>query len=120
MWNTKLFWIEDFGREKLDIPDYPNRGLFYAVLRIKGSNYKPAIFVSTVHLPWQGCKDEISTGINPRINITNQIIKFLAEKEYEGYGNRRNSFNPIPIILGGDFNEDFHPIRILSENNYMR
>lgn len=66
---------------------------------------KTKIFCSTVHFPWSGCNEEIETGVNQRIRCCYKVIESL----------RRLTAVNEAIILGGDFNDDFHPLRILSE-----
>ena len=52
-----------------------------------------------------GCNKELTTGLNQRIPASLFVCKTLRDivKQKE------------PVILGGDFNDDFHPLRILNE-----
>lgn len=102
-WNRKLFSSVETGCCPINMIDYPNRELFWARLKVVGSD--KTCFVSTAHLPWMGCNAEIETGINQRILATNTICSHL-----------RNliSFDEA-AVFGGDLNEDYHSLRILSD-----
>jgi endonuclease/exonuclease/phosphatase family metal-dependent hydrolase len=54
-------------------------------------------------MPWAGSSSELTSGINQRIPCTLKICEELRSITHVGE----------PIILGGDLNDDFHPIRIL-------
>ncbi len=56
-------------------------------------------------MPWAGCDKEIETGVNQRIPCTLKVCEAL----------RSLMKVDEPVILGGDFNDDFHPIRILND-----
>ena len=56
-------------------------------------------------MPWAGCDREIETGINQRIPCTIKACENL----------RSLMRIDEPVIFGGDFNDDFHPIRILND-----
>lgn len=103
-WNSSIFELKDHGFGALDMEDYPLRGLFWARLVHRGDPSK-SVFVSTAHFPWVGCQAEISSGVNQRI---------LAATKTCGHLRRLVPFDEL-AIFGGDFNDDFHPIRILSE-----
>jgi len=111
MWNFHLFQLISYGFESFELNLYPNRGVYWVRLESK-QNPSIVFLICTCHLPWVGDHDEILSGVNQRIaitlNMTKQIKKIIA----------KNS-NDI-VILGGDFNEDFHPQRILrSELNML-
>lgn len=102
-YNHTLLKKLDHGASKLDMDDHPDRGLFWARFEILE---KPiTFFVSTVHMPWAGCATEIETGMNQRIPCTIKVIEQL----------RRVCPLGEPSIVAGDFNDDFHPVRILQE-----
>ena len=103
-YNTKYFHSLEFGYQSFHFDEYPLRGLFWTRLELK-SNTSIKFVVSTAHFPWAGSKTEISTGINQRIITTYQVCNFLREI----------ILSDELVIFGGDFNDDFHPIRILSE-----
>jgi hypothetical protein len=109
VWNTTLFEILDYGFMCFNISQYPSRGLFWARFRVKNRNIdeKDITFtVCTCHFPWVGSSIEINNRINLRIECSNVVAQFIQQ--------RKQIYNE-PIMVGGDFNEDFHPIRILRE-----
>ena len=65
-----------------------------------------ALLVFDFRLPSRsGCNKELVTGINQRIEPTLLVCKAL-----------RDIVKPMePSILAGDFNDDYHPLRILNE-----
>lgn len=105
-YNKKLFEEVDHGRVDLLMPE-TNRGLFY--LRAKSKSTDDIIFVSTAHLTHQGNADELATGCSYRHNeailLSNAINKLT--KNDEG------------VIVCGDFNDPFHPMRIISEKTNL-
>jgi endonuclease/exonuclease/phosphatase family metal-dependent hydrolase len=103
-YNKTLLTMIDHGCSNLDIPDHPNRGLFWARFQL-AQNPAITFFTSTVHMPWQGCPEEIETGMNQRIPTTIKVVEQL----------RRICPQGEPAIVAGDFNDDFHPIRVLQE-----
>ncbi len=103
-WNTNIFKLIDRGVGDLEMEDYPNRGFFWVRLEIL-SQPGLTIFVSTAHFPWAGCHAELETGMNQRIPATHRVCDHL----------RRLLPVNEPAIFGGDFNDDFHPLRILNE-----
>lgn len=103
-WNKNIFDLVDSGFGSLDIPDYPLRGLFWVRLALKGQSNK-TIFCSTAHFPWVGTRMEIETGVNQRIAAASKVCEHI----------RRLVPPQEPAVFGGDFNDDFHPVRILSE-----
>lgn len=105
-WNTNIFSLIDHGFSSMNLDSHPNRGLFWVRLA-SIDNPDIAIFVSTTHLPWVGSPFELETGLNQRISTTQKICNILMDL---CISNPNNSF-----ILAGDFNEDYHPLRILQE-----
>lgn len=103
-WNDNLFSLIDHGKEDLNMVGCPDRGLFWVRLAIKA---KPSItiFLSTAHFPWVGHEYEKKTGMNQRIPA--------AMKVCEHFRKLVPSFECA--IFGGDLNDDYHPVRILSE-----
>lgn len=102
-WDSKLLIMTEHGCESLNLKEYPMRSLFWVRLSLL-ANTNIKLFCSTVHFPWQGCETELSTGINQRIGCSYQVCEFL----------RVLCRSSDCIILGGDFNDDFHPIRIFN------
>ena len=117
-YNTKYFTKLEHGLEKVDITDHPHRGLFWARFGVIGREQqehgaqttKPitTFVVSTVHMPWPGCPTEISTGVNQRVVCAQRVSEALQTITCHD----RNE----PLVLGGDFNEAFHPVRVLKES----
>lgn len=103
-YNKALLKMVDYGCSKLDMPDHPDRGLFWAQFELAEKS-SVSFFVSTVHMPWQGCPEEIETGMNQRIPTTIKVIEQL----------RRVCPQGVPAIVAGDFNDDYHPLRVLQE-----
>lgn len=103
-WDNNLFMMENYGADSLHVKEYPLRCLFWARLVAK-SNTDIKLFCSTVHFPWAGCETELRTGINQRIGCSYKVCEYL----------RQHVQADECIILGGDFNDDFHPIRILND-----
>lgn len=103
-WNTKLLTLVDHGFGELEMADHPNRGLFWVRLYLN-SNPRRTVFLSTTHFPWVGCEAEKEQGVNQRIPASAKVCEHF-----------RRLIPPEEIaIFGGDFNDDFHPLRILSE-----
>lgn len=103
-WNERLLTLVDKGKSPIDAVDYPNRALFWIRLQVKAQPHIK-LFVATVHFPWQGCPQELVTGVNQRIPAAVKVCEAL-----------RKLLSPDePMVLGGDFNDDFHPLRILQE-----
>lgn len=103
-YNKNIFSLKEYGVLPLDIASNPHRGLFWLCLTVK---LFPdiTIFVSTAHLPWSGSKVEIETGINQRIPTCLKICEHF-----------RQLVPPNKVLIfGGDFNDDFHPLRILNQ-----
>eukprot|EP01039_Chlorochromonas_danica_P000446 gene446-480_t len=103
-WNSSMFDLVDEGVGNLEMADYPDRGLFWVRLALRSDPSK-TLFVSTAHFPWVGCEAEIESGVNQRILAATKVCQHLR-RLIPG-----NEF----AVFGGDFNDDFHPVRILSE-----
>tara|TARA_B110000090_G_C12943957_1_gene278440 strand:+ start:151 stop:420 length:270 start_codon:yes stop_codon:yes gene_type:complete len=82
----------------MEIEDCPDRCLFWARFHVNG-NEKKKFFVSTVHMPWPGCDAEIESGCNQRIPCAIKVVESLRRVVPPGE----------PVIVAGDFNEDYHP-----------
>ena len=102
-WNSNIFDLIDFGFGDLGMEDYPLRGLFWVRLALKDT--KKTVFFSTAHFPWVGAQTEVETGINQRIRAALKVCEHL----------RRLVPPQEAAVFAGDLNEDFHPVRILSE-----
>ncbi len=111
LWRTDLFTPIEYGKFPLDIPDLPDRALFWVKLASTCATESfPPIMLSTAHMPWAGCHTEVTSGINIRIDITRKICNFFSQIK---------GIKHIPLIFTGDFNEDFHPLRVLREEMGM-
>lgn len=108
-WNREIFHRVDDGFVSYGSIEYPNRGLFWARLQ-SISHESIRIVVSTVHLPWAGCKTELETGVNMRVATLGPVIKALSSILQP---------SDLASFVGGDFNEDFHPIRVLEAAGYV-
>lgn len=107
-WNDDLLTMVDFGKSEIGVEDQPTKAMFWGRLSLKA---QPEItfFVSTVSFPSPDCPAELRTGINQRIPATINLCECL-----------RKLLEPNEaVILAGDFNDDFHPIRILQEEMGM-
>ena len=107
-YKNTLIDVISYGLEDLNMEGYNNRGLFWARMIIK-DHPDTSFFVSTAHFPWVGNPIEIKTGLNQRIPAAANVAKHLTRLVHPGE----------PAIFGGDFNEDYHPLRILSEEAAM-
>lgn len=107
-WNSDLLELIDFGHGDLNLHGYPNRSLFWARLAVK-ANPSLKFFVSTAHFPWVGDSYELETGMSQRIPAAMKVCEHL----------RRLVLPQECVIFGGDLNDDYHPIRILSEEMGM-
>lgn len=103
-WNCELLDLVDYGHGDLALAGYPNRCMFWVRLAVK-ANPSIKVFFSTAHFPWAGDSFEIETGINQRIPAAMKVCEHF----------RRLVPPQECAIFGGDVNDDFHPIRILSE-----
>jgi endonuclease/exonuclease/phosphatase family metal-dependent hydrolase len=103
-WNNELLEVIDYGRGDMDITNYPNRCLFWVRLAVR-ANPTLRVFFSTAHFPWAGDSYEIETGVNQRIPAALKVCEHF----------RRLVLPQECAIFGGDVNDDYHPIRILSE-----
>lgn len=103
-WNKDIFEMVDSGFGDLDLEEHPLRGFFWVRLRLK-SETGQTVFFSTAHFPWVGSQLEIETGVNQRIHATVKVCEHLRRL--------------VPLneaaIFAGDLNDDYHPIRILSD-----
>lgn len=104
MWNDGLYKLEKMGFSNYKNETYPERGLLWARLSVR-ADPRIKFMVSTVHMPWGGCESELTSGINQRIPTTLAICQSL-----------KDALEPKEaLILAGDFNDDFHPLRLLNE-----
>lgn len=104
-WKSELFEKVECGFENVGILEECRR-LFWVRLRLRDLGH--TIFVSTAHLTYKGHPKEIKLGYPPRLSQMRNIInalKILSEEQE-------------PTFLMGDFNDDFHPIHILSKAGY--
>ena len=107
---SQIFWRRDqlrlvnSGFTSYQSDEYPDRGLFW--VRLQSLSDENIRFVaSTVHLPWMGCKRELHTGVNMRVVALTPVVEALQALVQP---------TDVACILGGDFNEAFHPIRVLN------
>ncbi|MGH4037522.1 MAG: endonuclease/exonuclease/phosphatase family protein [Sphaerochaeta sp.] len=101
-YKRELFEEVKHDRVDLNMPE-KERGLFYIVLKSSHSN--KTLFISTAHLTHQGNADECRTGMNYRHSeaiVISESLKTLVSKNQ-------------PALICGDFNDPFHPYRIIKE-----
>ena len=100
IWNKNLFHCSAHGFESLHLVDNPHRGVFWCRLTVISTSVE--FLVATCHLPWAGSGLEIRTGVNQRIGSTHAVAAIV----------RRLKASPEEmVVLAGDFNDDFHPLR---------
>jgi len=109
-YSSSMFSLVVCGLEtdlKMQGAYFQHRGLFWARLKFTSSEIVdgPCVVVSTAHLPWVGSEEEVSSGVNQRIACSHAINNHLE---------RIHMDNDVLTIFGGDLNEDFHPVRILT------
>lgn len=114
MYNEQLFEMIESGFTNLDMPDLPLRGLFWCRLRVRCES-AITVFVSTAHLPWVGSKAEVESGLNVRIPVTKRVCSEIKRLVFCNADHADDT-----AIFAGDFNEDFHPLRLLGDECGMR
>jgi exonuclease III len=105
-WNHSIFDFVQSGFMSFHHPDYSQRGLHWVRLAFH-ENIDDQFIIATTHLPWVGSHEEISSGVNQRIQCSKLVLSFLNSIRKPGE----------PVIFGGDLNDDFHPLRILRGDN---
>ena len=110
-WNNAMFDLFDYGIGQIDMTDHPNRGLFWVKLQSK-ENPGVVIFASTAHFPWSGSAQETEFYMNQRIPCCLKVAELL--KHALLIDPRISS-----VIFAGDFNDDFHPIRVLYQQSQL-
>lgn len=96
-----LFAEVEHGAIDLSMPE-KDRRLFW--MRLGVSKIDTTIFVSTVHLTHQGNADEIATGRSYRHGEATIMARRLGDLVPENES----------ALVCGDFNDPFHPARILA------
>lgn len=109
IWNDDLLQKEEHKYIDLGFEDNPLRGLFMAQFNVRANPSIKFIF-STTHLPWPGSPTEIRTGLNQRVVLAHKIATLTKSGLFESKTDQE-----LPVILTGDFNESFHPQRILRQ-----
>ena len=108
VWNDDLLQKRDHRYIDLGFEDNPLRGFFMAQFDIRANHNLN--FFSTVHLPWQGSPTEIRTGVNQRLVLASKIATLTQDDIF-----KTRMGQALPVILTGDFNEAFHPQRVLRQ-----
>jgi len=103
-YKKNLFNLLDQGASPLEQVDYPDRDLCWARFEVI-SRPDVKFFVATCHMPWPGCPAELESGVNQRLLCTVKVCEHL----------RRLAPRHEAIILAGDFNEAYQPLRMLQE-----
>jgi len=107
-WNTRSFELVHYGAEDVGIGGA--RTLNWVRLALKDAFGSGNFLVSTAHFPWVGGAEELSTGRNPRVEITRQVVRALSLQAGDA---------PTPVFFMGDLNESYHPTRILREAGFQ-
>lgn len=105
-YNASMFSEVEHGEVFLDMPE-PDRRLFWVRLQTFD---KRTLFVSTVHLTWQGNADEVATGKTYRHHEAHIIAEALLDLVRKGEG----------AILCGDFNDPLHPVETVKKITGMQ
>jgi len=107
-YNNKMFDMVEFGAEEIGMKDkgYARR-LWWAKLQLKATSQ--VIMVATVHFTWEGHADECATGTSPRVEYTHRVIEFF----------RKHHHTVDALIFCGDYNDRYHPRRILQKAEYI-
>lgn len=105
-WNSALFELIEYGAEEIgQLEEW--RRLFWARLRVK-DEAGSKLLVATAHLSWPGNEPEKVDGLNRRMLQTQKAIAVL--NQLAGPEER--------MLYMGDFNEYYHPLRLLREAGF--
>jgi endonuclease/exonuclease/phosphatase family metal-dependent hydrolase len=104
-WRKDIFELRNHGVVDLQMKDKPHRGLFWAHLALR-DNPAVVVCVATAHMPWAGTPAELETGVNQRIVATTLACQALEKEVLLKYQ---------VGIFAGDFNDDYHPVRICED-----
>jgi len=107
LWNSSKFDLLEkriihLSPSTEDSDNLPYKSLALMIKLIHKSSLQEFV-VCTTHLPWCGCEEEVESGLNVRIPLLKELLRECEQIE-------------DPLILTGDFNEDFHPLRILEQS----
>jgi exonuclease III len=105
-WDNSIFHSLESGFMSFNHPEYSQRGLHWVRLAFH-ENEQNQFIIATTHFPWVGSREEISSGVNQRIQCSKLVLSFINSIRKSGE----------PVIFGGDLNDDFHPLRILCGDN---
>jgi hypothetical protein len=101
-----MFTLLEQGFDDLQMPDHPNRGLFWVRLSPKASP-ETVMLVVTAHFPWKECATEVATGIDQRRVAAKRTVEILCSK--------RHTHTRDLLFFGGDMNDDWVPVSLLRE-----
>ena len=101
-----MFSEIEHGEVFLDMPE-PDRRLFWTRLRTLNGK---SLFVSTVHLTWQGNADEVATGKTYRHHEAKVIADSIPKLVKPGEG----------AVICGDFNDPLHPVERIKAGTGMQ
>lgn len=105
-WNNILLEEVEHGVEDIAIHTDPNRGMFWARLRVRDSGQ--TLFVSTAHYTFQEHPEELETGLSPRIEESKRTAQAL----------QRMVQNDEPGFFLGDLNDPVSPVHLLAKAGY--
>lgn len=98
-WRRDRFTALGHGAEEIGMLE-PDRRLFWVRLRRADGG---TLLLATAHLTWPGNEKERADGVNVRIAQARRAAAALDAL----------AAPPAPTLLMGDFNDDYHPVRIL-------
>ncbi len=104
-WNSSLFEMLEYGAEQIGHAETLRR-LFW--VRLRQPDTEKNLLVATAHLTWPGHAVEKADGKNLRLMQAQNSVEVL----------NRISRENEPTLFMGDFNEYYHPVRILQEAGF--
>jgi endonuclease/exonuclease/phosphatase family metal-dependent hydrolase len=85
------------------------------------------MIISTAHFPWVGGKEELETGVNPRVAVTHNVVRSLDQLKTKlevvrqgASESTEREIDPLPLVFFmGDLNEAYVPARIMRGGGYQ-
>lgn len=100
-WNRSRFRPLSHGAEEIGMRE-PGRRLFWVLLQPASG---APVTVATAHFTWPGHPLEAESGVNARMGQARLALEALD----------RLAPAPRPLLFMGDFNDHYHPVRILAK-----
>ena len=104
-WRSESLLEVEHGAEDVGLLE-KDRRLFWVRLELEGGH--DTLLVATVHLTYQGHPSERDTGHSPRVMQTRRVVSALSRLA------RANE----PVVLTGDLNDPYLPMRMLLDAGY--